>query len=113
MNTQKYYLACDLKDDPALIEKYKEYHAPGNAWPEITKSIKDAGIVDMQIYLTGNRLCMMMEVDDSFDPIKKAQMDAGNPKVQEWETLMDTFQLRLPWAKNDEKWIMMEQIFKL
>jgi len=113
MKTQKYYLACDLKDDPALIEKYKEYHAPGNAWPEITKSIKDAGIVDMQIYLTGNRLFMVMEVDDTFDPEKKAEMDAGNPKVQEWETLMDTFQQRIPWAKDGEKWIMMDQIFQL
>jgi len=113
MSTQKYHLACDLKNDPALIEKYKEYHAPGNAWPEITKSIKDAGIVDMQIFLTGNRLFMIMEVDDSFDPEKKAAMDAGNPKVQEWEKLMDTFQQYIPWAENGEKWVMMEQIFKL
>jgi len=113
MNTQRFCLSCDLKDDPKLIEEYKKYHAPGNAWPEITKSIKDAGIVDMQIYLTGNRLFMIMEVDDTFDPIKKAEMDASNPKVKEWETLMDTFQQYLPWAENGEKWVMMEQIFRL
>ncbi len=114
MNTKRYCLSCDLKDDPKLIEEYKKHHAAGNAWPEITKSIKDAGIVDMQIYLTGNRLFMIMEVDDdTFDPEKKAAMDAENPKVNEWETLMDTFQQRLPWAENDEKWVAMEQIFKL
>ncbi len=113
MDTKRFCLACDLKDDPELIKKYKEYHAAGNAWPEITKSIKDAGIVDMQIYLTGNRLFMIMEVDQIFDPEKKSKMDANNPKVQEWETLMDTFQQRLPWAKNGEKWLEMDQIFKL
>ncbi|KAA1244768.1 L-rhamnose mutarotase [Aquimarina sp. RZ0] len=113
MNTKRYCLSCDLKNDPKLIETYKKYHAAGNEWPEITKSIKDAGIVDMQIYLTGNRLFMIMEVDDTFDPVKKAAMDAENPKVKEWETLMDTFQQRLPWAENDEKWVPMEQIFKL
>ena len=113
MQTQRICLALDLKDDPELIAKYEEYHAPGNAWPEITKSIKDAGIVDMQIYRTGNRLFMIMEVDETFDPSKKAAMDAENPKVQEWEKLMLTFQERIPWAKEGEKWVAMDKIFQL
>ena len=113
METKRYCFSCDLKDDPKLIAQYKDYHAPGNAWPEITKSIKDAGIVDMQIYLTGNRMFMIMEVDETFDPKVKAQMDAENPKVQEWEQLMWNFQQNLPWAAEDEKWIALEQIFKL
>ncbi|MFD2587365.1 L-rhamnose mutarotase [Croceitalea marina] len=111
--TKRFCYSCDLKDNPDLITKYKAYHSSGNAWPEITKSIKDAGIVDMQIYLTGNRMFMIMEVDDTFNPETKAEMDKNNPKVQEWETLMDTFQQRLPWAKKGEKWVEMERIFKL
>ena len=110
---QVHYLACDLKDDPALIEKYKEYHAPGNAWPEITHSIKSAGITDMEIFLAGNRLFMIMTTTDDFDPAAKAAADAGNPKVQEWETLMDTFQQRLPFAPEGVKWVPLERIFKL
>lgn len=113
MNTKRFCLALDLKEDDSLIAEYKKYHAPENAWPEITKSIKDAGIIDMEIYLTGNRLFMIMEVDDSFDPERKAAMDAANTKVQEWEALMWKFQQALPWAKEGEKWIQMEQIFKL
>ena len=106
-------MACDLKDNPDLIEEYKAYHARGNAWPEITKSIKDGGIEDMQIYLVGNRLFMIMEVNKTFDPEIKAKMDSANPKVQEWETLMMKFQQYLPWAKDGEKWMPMEQIFQL
>ncbi|MFS4466677.1 L-rhamnose mutarotase [Maribacter sp. 2210JD10-5] len=113
MVTKRYCLSCDLKDDPKLIAEYKEYHAAGNAWPEITKSIKDAGIVDMQIYLTGNRMFMIMEVDETFDPNKKAEMDARNSKVQEWEQLMWKYQQELPWAKKGEKWIEMEKVFQL
>ena len=113
MQTKRYCYSCDLKDNPELIAAYKKYHAPGNAWPEITKSIKDAGIVDMQIFLTGNRMFMIMEVDDTFDPVKKAEMDANNPKVQEWEQLMWDFQQELPWAAKDEKWIALEKIFSL
>ncbi len=113
MSTKRYCYSCDLKDNPKLIKEYKEYHAAGNAWPEITKSIKDAGIVDMQIYLTGNRMFMIMEVDDTFDPVKKAEMDANNPKVQEWENLMWDYQQELPWAKSGEKWIELEKVFQL
>ena len=113
MSTKRYCYSCDLKDDSKLIAEYKAYHADGKAWPEITKSIKDAGITDMQIYLTGNRMFMIMEVDESYDPVKKEEMDANNPKVQEWETLMSKFQQELPWAKNGEKWTPLEQVFKI
>lgn len=113
MKTKRFCYSCDLKDDNKLIEKYKEYHAKGNAWPEITMSIKEAGIVDMEIYLIGNRLFMIMEVDETFDQVKKAKMDAANPKVQEWENLMWNYQQELPWAKDGEKWMELEQVFKL
>ena len=113
METNKFCFACDLKNDSKLIAEYKEYHDKGNVWPEITKSIRDSGIVSMEIYLTGNRLFMIMETDKSFDSTKKATSDALNPKVQEWENLMWKFQQELPWAKKGEKWISLEQIFKL
>ena len=113
MKTKRYCFSCDLKNDQKLIEEYKKFHAVGNAWPEITKSIKDAGIVDMQIFLTGNRMFMIMEVDETFDPEKKAKMDAENLKVQEWEQLMWKYQQSLPWAKDGEKWIVLEKVFQL
>ena len=111
METKKYCLALDLKDDPALIKEYKVFHE--QIWPEIHDSITSAGIVNMEIYNTGNRLFMIMEVDETFDPERKASMDESNPKVQEWETLMWKFQQPLPWAKENEKWVAMDQIFKL
>lgn len=110
---KRHILICDLKNDPALIRQYKEYHAAGNAWPEITESITSAGITDMEIFLAGNRLVMIMETVDDFDAAAKAAADAANPKVQEWETLMDTFQQRIPFAAAGEKWVPMERIFEL
>ena len=87
--------------------------AAENGWPEITKSIKDAGITDMQIYRTGNRLLMILETTDEYVAEEKAAMDAANPKVQAWEQLMWKYQRPLPWAKDGEKWVMMDQIFQL
>jgi L-rhamnose mutarotase len=109
--SKRYCLALDLKDDPALIAEYEEYHR--KVWPAIIKSIKDSGIGVLDIYRTGNRLFMIMEVDESFSFEKKSASDASNPKVQEWEELMWKFQQPLPWAKPGEKWILMNKIFEL
>ena len=108
---KRFCLALDLKDDPKLIAEYEQHHKPGR--PEIIKTIKDAGIEVMDIYRTGNRLFMIMEVNDDFSFEEKATADAANPKVQEWENLMWKFQQPLPWAKENEKWVLMEQIFEL
>lgn len=109
--SRRYCLTLDLKSDPELITEYKRYHE--TIWPEITKSIKDAGIQNVEIYLRGTRMFMIMEVDDSFSFEKKAQADRSNPKVQEWEDLMWKFQEALPDAQPGEKWLRMERIFKL
>lgn len=109
--TQRFCFTLDLKDDPALIAEYKKYHE--NIWPEITKSIKNSGIEDMEIYCLGTRMFMIMEVNEDFSFEKKASADRENPKVQEWEQLMWKFQQSLPQAKPGEKWLQMERIFKL
>ena len=110
---KKYCLALDLVNDPELIKEYEHLHKTENGRPEIKKSILDGGITNMEIYRTGNRLFMIMETDDTFSFERKGAMDAANPKVQEWEQLMWTFQQPLPWAKEGEKWILMDKIFQL
>jgi L-rhamnose mutarotase len=108
---KRYCLALDLKDDPKLIGEYENFHRA--VWKEIVESIRNAGIEAMNIYRTGNRLFMIMEVNDSFSFEKKSMSDASNPTVQQWESLMWTFQQSLPWAGKDEKWVLMNEIFEL
>src|SRR4029077_21222143 len=79
--TKRYCLTLDLQDDPHLIAEYKQYHE--KIWPEITKSIKDSGIENLEIYQLGTRLCMVMEVNEQFSFTAKAKADQENPKVQE------------------------------
>ena len=108
---RRYCLTLDLKNDPKLIAEYKEYHE--KIWPEITQSIRESGIENLEIYKFGTRMFMIMEVNDSFSFEAKAQADRQNPKVQEWEQLMWKFQQALPQAKPGEKWLLMDRIFKL
>ena len=107
----RYCLALDLKNDPQLIVEYEAYHK--KVWPEVEASIKNSGILSMEIYRTGNRLFMMIETNESFSFDAKTRADTANSKVQEWETLMWKYQQALPGAQPGEKWKLMEKIFEL
>lgn len=107
----RYCLALDLKDDPDLIAEYERHHE--KIWPEITRSIRDAGIEAMEIYRVGNRLFMVMETSAGFSFEAKATADRDDPRVQEWEALMWEYQQALPMAAPGEKWMLMDRIFSL
>src|SRR6185312_11750812 len=113
VNAMRLYYALDLKNDPALIAEYERWHEPGNVPREILDSIRAAGIRDMEIFRAGNRLFMVMEVDEHFSPAAKAAADAANPSVQAWEALMSKFQQPLPFGKAGEKWVPMTRMFSL
>jgi len=106
---RKFCLACDLKDDDRLINAYDTYHQ--EVWLEIQDSLKQSGIIAMEIYRTGNRLFMIICVTDEFSFEKKAAMDLANPIVQKWESLMSEFQQQITWAPDDVKWVLMERVF--
>lgn len=108
---KRYCLALDLVDDPALIAEYARMHE--KVWPEIQESITSAGIDAMEIYRFGNRLFMIMEVNDSFSFERKSAMDQQNEKVQQWEELMWKYQQAVPGTNPGEKWVIMNKIFEL
>jgi len=108
---KRFCLALDLKDDAQAIAQYEAYHQ--SVWPEIVESIKGSGIANMTIYRVQNRLIMLIEARDDFSFEQKAAQDAQNPKVQEWERLMDTFQQRIPGTPDGAKWALAEPIFNL
>ena len=114
MNSYKRYCkTLKLKDDPELIEAYKKVHAPGAAWPEITQGMKEVGIVDMEIYILGNRLFMIMDTISDFDHDKAMNELAKKPRQKEWEAFVSRFQQTSSEASADEKWQLMERIYKL
>ena len=109
----RYCLALDLKNDPQAIAEYDRYHQ--DVWPEVLKSIRDAGIINMEIYRYSNRLFMIMDVDETFSFEQKAAADLANEKVQEWEALMGRFQQVLPGTDPNDKWRwkLMDKVFSL
>ena len=108
---KRYCLTLDLRPDPALIAEYIERHREG--WPEIHQSIRDAGVLDMQIYELAGRLFMIMDTADDFSFERKEELDKANPRVQEWEALMSRFQNVGEGADPSAKWKVMRNIFEL
>jgi L-rhamnose mutarotase len=109
--SKRYCLALDLRDNPELIQQYEEHH---KAVPsEIIHSIREAGILGMEIYRLQNRLFMIMETEDDFTFERKQKLDAANGEVLAWEKLMWQFQQPLPGAAPGEKWMELHKLFDL
>jgi L-rhamnose mutarotase len=113
MSNQQHVLTLELNDDQELIRLYEQYHEPGGVWSEVLESIRASGIENMQIYRIGTLLVMALEVNSSFTFEAKSETDKANPKVQEWERLMERFQRVDMTQSKPGKWQVMEQIFQL
>ncbi len=109
----RYCKALKLENDPRLIEEYKKVHAPGNTWPEISQGMKEVGIVDMEIYILGNQLFMIMDTVTDFNHDKAMKELAQKPRQAEWEGYVSQFQKTSAEATADEKWQLMERIYKM
>ena len=108
---KRYCLTLDLKNDPQLIAEYDHHHK--QVWSDVLDSIKQSGILSMEIYRLQTRLFMILEAADDFSFEKKFLIDSSNSKVQEWEELMGKYQERLPMSQPGEKWMVMDKIFEL
>ncbi|MFL6549283.1 MAG: L-rhamnose mutarotase [Povalibacter sp.] len=116
MNKRRMCFAVDLRDDKDIIERYKELHMPGGPPAAVTRSLRDAGISELEIYLIANRLFMIMEVDERYSANEKSRVDAHIPEVRTWNALMETLQQELPFSNPDVasgKWRCMERIYSL
>lgn len=111
--TRRYCQTLDLHDDPQLIAEYRRLHAPDGIWPEITEGIRAVGILNMEIFLLGTRLFMIIETPEGFDWNTAMARLATLPRQAEWEALTGKFQKAAAGATSDEKWKLMEPIFNL
>ena len=105
-------LAVDLKDDPAVVAAYTAHHE--RVWPEVLHSLQRAGIEDMQIYMLGRRLVMIVDTAEGVDFRRCfAAHVVSHPRVAEWEALMKGMQQPPPDASAGEWWAVMQPVFRL
>ena len=110
---KRYCQTLSLRDNPELIEAYRKAHSKEAAWPEIRAGIREVGILEMEIYILGSKLFMIVETPLNFDWDTAMAKLATLPRQAEWEEYVAKFQQCAEGATSDEKWQMMERMFYL
>ena len=110
---KRYVQTLSLRDNPELIAEYRRRHSEGEAWKEILDGIREVGILEMELYIRGTLLTMIVETPIDFDWDSAMSRLATLPRQQEWEDYMAIFQEAAPGASSAEKWQPMERIFHL
>lgn len=111
--TKRYCRTLNITDNPDLISKYRECHSRAGHWPEINEGIRQVGILEMEMYIYGNRVFMIVETPIDFDWDTAMQKLATLPRQQEWEAYVALLQGCDPDTPATEKWHMMERMFYL
>lgn len=111
--TKRYVQTLVLNSDEEAREQYIKYHSKEYNWKEIREGIKEVGILEMEIYILGNRLVMIVDAPEDFDWTSSMARLAKLPRQAEWEAFVSQFQGCSPDATSDEKWQMMERMFYL
>ena len=110
---KRYCRTMQLKADDTLIREYIRRHSEGEVWTEILDGIREVGVLEMEIYLLGNRLFMIVETPIDLDWDAAMARLATLPRQQEWEDYMSIFQDCHAGDTAEDKWQMMDRIFHL
>lgn len=111
--TKRYVQYLEISNDPELMAEYRKWHSEEYHWKEIRDGIREVGILEMEIYLTGNHLTMIVDAPADFDWQTAMDRLATLPRQAEWEAFVAKFQGCSADARSDEKWQPMERIFHL
>ena len=113
VETKRFCMTLELKDDPDLIKEYESWHMAENIWKEIPKGIREVGILDSEIYRSGTTLFMILTVPADFDFEVQMGKLAGLPRQSEREDFMTKYQESKPGDSSADKWAKMKRVFKL
>ncbi|MBQ2299607.1 MAG: L-rhamnose mutarotase [Bacteroidaceae bacterium] len=111
--TKRYVQTLELRDDPEMIKEYLKWHSEEHHWKEIRDGIKEVGILEMEIYILGTKLVMIVDTPEDFNWQEAMDKLATLPRQAEWEAFVSQLQGCKEDARSDEKWNMMERMFYL
>ncbi len=110
---KRYVQFLEISNDPELMEQYRKWHSEEHHWKEIRDGIRQVGILEMEIYMLGNKLVMIVDTPADFQWEEAMNRLATLPRQAEWEAFVSKFQGCAADARSDEKWQPMERMFRL
>ena len=110
---KRFVQTLTLNSDEEARREYIKWHSQEYNWKEIREGIREVGILEMEIYILGNLLVMIVDAPADFDWEEAMAKLATLPRQAEWEAFVSQFQGCSKEATSDEKWQMMERMFYL
>ena len=110
---KRFVQTMELRDDPELIALYRKAHSEEECWKEIIEGIRAVGILEMELYILGTRLVMIVDAPADFNWDEAMSRLATLPRQAEWEQYVARFQKCAEEQRSEEKWQMMERMFHL
>ena len=110
---KRFVQTLTLNSNEEARREYIKWHSPEHNWKEIRNGIREVGIIEMEIYILGNTVVMIVDAPEDFDWGKAMARLATLPRQAEWEAFVSQFQGCNANATSDEKWQMMQRIFYL
>lgn len=111
--TKRYVQTLSLRDNPEMIAEYRKWHSQEYNWEIVRKGIREVGILEMEIYILGTTVVMIVDAPADFCWQEAIDKLATLPMQAEWEAFVAKLQGCDEQARSDEKWKMMERIFRL
>ena len=96
-NIRRIVRLMDLNNHPDVLEAYELAHQRGNTPAAVLTAQRGHGITEMEIYRAGDRLVMIMEVTDDYDPSALDAESGRAPEIAAWHKRMAELQ-RAPFA---------------
>ena len=106
---KRFAMTVLLKDDPEVIRRYDEYHA--NPWPEVRMGLVRCGVRRLFIYRRRRHLFLFMETAGNFSLERDMPKYMDDPKVREWDEIMQNLQEPVEGAPRGSTWIEMKEVF--
>jgi len=113
MPVKRYVQFLELESEGEARREYIKWHSEEYHWKEIRDGIREVGILEMEIYILGNKLVMIVEAPLDFDWTSSMERLATLPRQAEWEAFVSRFQGCSADATSDQKWQMAERMFHL
>ncbi len=110
---KRYVQLLKISDNPQLVAQYRRWHSEQCCWPEVLQGIRQVGILEMEIYILGSHLVMIVDTPPDFRWQEAMDRLATLPRQAEWEAFVAQFQGCDAQARSDEKWQPMERMFHL
>ena len=110
---KRYVQYLEISDEPELVAQYRKWHSEEYNWKEVREGIRAVGILEMELYILGSKLVMIVDAPADFQWDEAMNKLATLPRQAEWEAFVAKFQGRSPEARSDEKWQPMERMFRL